>query len=199
MRSSKCCSYLVASATAPRQRWRSLSCASFVSRVQHRAHQPNAHPPQHLLQVGIELIDHGGGKFDRVRMASASGPSDMQVEVEYDEEACVVSTIAGSREPAFTDGLGPMASFRGPLGIACDGEGALIVVDSDNRRVRKIKVGRGGSRCLCTLLRAAGSPDASAVTPGNLSRPSGLPLRAPSGVIAPRAARASPPFRRPGT
>lgn len=123
----------------------------------------------------------------------------MQVEVEYDEEACVVSTIAGSREPAFTDGLGPMASFRGPLGVACDGEGALIVVDSDNRRVRKIKVGRGGSRCLCTLLRAAGSPDASAVIPGNLSRPAGHPLRAPSGVIAPRAARASPPFRRPGT
>ena len=59
--------------------------------------------------------------------------------VEDDEEA-VLSTIAGSRDPQFADGLGPMASFRGPLGIVCDSEGALLVVDSDNRRIRKLKV-----------------------------------------------------------
>jgi len=54
---------------------------------------------------------------------------------------CVVSTIAGSRDPAWADGLGPMASFRGPLGIACDSDGLLFVADSDNRRIRRIKVG----------------------------------------------------------
>lgn len=63
--------------------------------------------------------------------------------MDEDEEASVVSTIAGSRDPQFADGLGPMASFRGPLGIVCDSEGALLVVDSDNRRIRKLKVSAG--------------------------------------------------------
>ncbi|KAJ1634575.1 hypothetical protein T492DRAFT_611149, partial [Pavlovales sp. CCMP2436] len=63
------------------------------------------------------------------------------MEVDAEEEATVVSTIAGSREAAFMDGLGPMASFRGPLGICCDSEGAILVADADNRRIRKIKAG----------------------------------------------------------
>jgi hypothetical protein len=66
----------------------------------------------------------------------------MATAMDEDEEASVVSTIAGSRDPQFADGLGPMASFRGPLGIVCDSEGALLVVDSDNRRIRKLKVRR---------------------------------------------------------
>lgn len=72
--------------------------------------------------------------------AMAGAPEQQQGDGASEEDMCVVSTIAGSRDPAWADGLGPMASFRGPLGVACDNDGLLYVADSDNRRIRRIKV-----------------------------------------------------------
>ena len=48
-----------------------------------------------------------------------------------------VSTIAGSKE-GFGDGIGSHASFYFPNDIAIDNMGNLIVVDTDNCRIRKV-------------------------------------------------------------
>jgi sugar lactone lactonase YvrE len=56
-----------------------------------------------------------------------------------------VSTLAGSGSAGFADewggfadGAGAAAQFDYPIGVAVDGEGSIIVVDNNNKRVRKI-------------------------------------------------------------
>jgi sugar lactone lactonase YvrE len=48
-----------------------------------------------------------------------------------------VSTLAGSGSQGFAEGPGASAQFNYPTGVAIDGEGNIIVADSDNHRVRK--------------------------------------------------------------
>jgi sugar lactone lactonase YvrE len=48
-----------------------------------------------------------------------------------------VSTIAGSTE-GYADGTGTNAQFNGPNGVAIDNDGAIIVADKLNDRIRKI-------------------------------------------------------------
>jgi sugar lactone lactonase YvrE len=49
-----------------------------------------------------------------------------------------VSTLAGSGRAGFADGAGAAAQFAYPSGVAVDGEGSIIIADTDNHRVRKI-------------------------------------------------------------
>jgi sugar lactone lactonase YvrE len=49
-----------------------------------------------------------------------------------------VSTLAGSGRGGFADGAGAAAEFNGPMGMAVDGEGNIIIADYCNHRVRKI-------------------------------------------------------------
>lgn len=52
-----------------------------------------------------------------------------------------VSTIAGvARMVGTTDGVGAVARFRTPTGVALDGQGHLYVADFDNHRIRKINL-----------------------------------------------------------
>ena len=50
----------------------------------------------------------------------------------------IVSTFAGNGEIGADDGLGSLASFNRPTGLAIDTENNLYVTDTDNRRIRKI-------------------------------------------------------------
>ena len=50
----------------------------------------------------------------------------------------VVSTLAGSGTPGYTDGTGTSAKFSSPTGVAVDGAGNVYVADYNNHRIRKI-------------------------------------------------------------
>ena len=50
----------------------------------------------------------------------------------------VVSTLAGSGTPGYTDGTGTSAKFYSPTGVAVDGAGNVYVADRSNHRIRKI-------------------------------------------------------------
>jgi sugar lactone lactonase YvrE len=53
-----------------------------------------------------------------------------------------VSTVAGS-DPGYVDGLGSVARFIYPNGLALDGQGALYVADSGSFRIRKVVLATG--------------------------------------------------------
>jgi sugar lactone lactonase YvrE len=50
----------------------------------------------------------------------------------------MVSTLAGGGLPGFQDGVGVNARFNGPVGVAIDSGGRLIVADTYNDRIRTI-------------------------------------------------------------
>lgn len=52
--------------------------------------------------------------------------------------AGVVSTLAGSTTAGFADGIGALAKFNRPMGVAVAADGTVYVADYFNRRVRKI-------------------------------------------------------------
>lgn len=52
--------------------------------------------------------------------------------------AGVVTTLAGSGVPGFTDGTGSAASFSSPNGVAVDASGNVYVADYNNNEIRKI-------------------------------------------------------------
>jgi sugar lactone lactonase YvrE len=59
------------------------------------------------------------------------------------DAAGVVTTVAGSGLPGYRDGLREQAQFSRPTGVALDQEGNLVVSDSKNHRIRKIKLPEG--------------------------------------------------------
>ncbi len=59
------------------------------------------------------------------------------------DQAGVVITVAGSGSPGYRDGLREQAQFSRPTGVVLDREGNLIVTDSGNQRIRKIKLPEG--------------------------------------------------------
>ena len=51
-----------------------------------------------------------------------------------------VNTIAGNGEPGFNDGPAESARFDGPVGVAVDQAGNIIVADTYNDRIRRISI-----------------------------------------------------------
>ena len=49
----------------------------------------------------------------------------------------MVTTLAGSGNPAFADGV-DTAAFKWPWGVAVDASGNVLVADSGNNRLRRV-------------------------------------------------------------
>ena len=49
-----------------------------------------------------------------------------------------VSTIGGCGAQGMGDGLGALAAFNEPAGLACDGHGHTFVADCGSHRIRKM-------------------------------------------------------------
>ena len=50
----------------------------------------------------------------------------------------MVSTLAGSGNGSYGDGVGVAASFNYPIGVSVDSLGTVYVGDNSNNRIRKI-------------------------------------------------------------
>jgi hypothetical protein len=87
--------------------------------------------------------------------------------------AGVVSTFAGSGNPALTDGTGTAASFNGPFALAFDANGNLIVADYLNHAIRKITT--AGVVTTIAGNGTAGYVDATGLA-ARFNRPAGLVL-----------------------
>jgi sugar lactone lactonase YvrE len=72
---------------------------------------------------GIGFVYVADWDNNRIRKVSPSG---------------VVSTLAGNGSYSFADGVGTVASFSRPEGIAVDGSGNVYLADTYNQRVRKV-------------------------------------------------------------
>ena len=160
-----------------------------------------------------------GGPAVNARFASPSGlardsDGDLYIADTYNNRIRkvstdgVITTIAGTGAAGFSGDGGPAtaAQLSLPTAIALDRNGSLYVVDSDNRRVRKIDasgvirtVAGGGSLNPATngvlATFASLSPSGVAVDPaGNLYIASGHVLKVgPDGVMTPLATRTLTP------
>ena len=56
--------------------------------------------------------------------------------------AGAVSTVAGNGEEGFAKGACGAARFNGPVDVAVDSKGTIVVADHENHRVRKIEGGQ---------------------------------------------------------
>lgn len=64
-----------------------------------------------------------------------------------------VGTLAGGKQSGSEDGVGSLASFAQPLGLAVDASGLLLVADSGNHLIRQILV-QGGTGTVLTIAGA---------------------------------------------
>jgi DNA-binding beta-propeller fold protein YncE len=86
----------------------------------------------------------------------------------YDETTARVATAAGPANsplpaPGFADGVGEVARFNQPTGIASAGPGLLYVLDVGNRAVRKMVKLANNSWSVSTLITALTLNSASAI------------------------------------
>jgi len=90
-----------------------------------------------------------------------------------------VTTVAGDGIAGFRDGRATEARFNGPIGVAVDGQGHLIVADTYNDRIRRI-----AADGTVSTLAGAGIPGASDGTGPSafFDTPSGVAVEA-SGTI----------------
>jgi sugar lactone lactonase YvrE len=82
-----------------------------------------------------------------------------------------VSTLAGSDQPGFADGIGSAALFNAPKMITLDASGAVYVADLNNNRIRKVIA--DGTTTTVAGTGVAGKYDAPALQ-AKLNQPYGV-------------------------
>lgn len=97
------------------------------------------------------LIAHAGGMpvgpENSVGAANGMGMPDLS------RAASQVSTLAGTGQAGFADGPALSAQFKSPMGIAVAPDGAVIVADAGNHKLRRIAAGT-----VTTVLDGLGAP-----------------------------------------
>ena len=86
-----------------------------------------------------------------------------------------VTTLAGSKDNGYADGLGASARFNDPAGLAGDGAGNLFIADIGNHAIRKVVIATG------EVSTFAGSPQVPGSTDG--TRTSAL-FNSPEGIAS---------------
>jgi serine/threonine-protein kinase len=97
----------------------------------------------------------------------------------------VVTTLAGSDAFGFADGVGVLAKFWSPSGIAVDASGMIFVAEKQNNRIRKIT--QGGVVTTFAGNGTSGSVDGVGIT-AQFSTPFSLALDATGNVFVTDAA-----------
>ena len=59
-----------------------------------------------------------------------------------------VSTVAGSGNPGWIDGVGTLAAFFNPRGVAIDAFGIVLVVEEGNNVIRRVTPSGGRAACV---------------------------------------------------
>jgi hypothetical protein len=97
------------------------------------------------------LIARAGGS--PVGPENRVGSLDGMVAPDLTRAAQKVSTLAGSGQAGFADGAALQAQFNSPMGLAVAGDGAVIVADAGNHKIRRIAGG-----LVTTLADGLGAP-----------------------------------------
>ena len=86
---------------------------------------------------------------------------------DFSAAATMVQTVAGTGDAGFGDGEATTAQLSAPLGIAVAPDGALIIADAGNHRVRRLDPPESAPRTLTTLAGNGAPPnDGTALAPG---------------------------------
>jgi len=93
-----------------------------------------------------------------------------------------VSTLAGTVEAGFADGVGPAARFDYPCGIVVNAEGVIFVTDKKNHCVRQIGPGEGRVTTLVGAGKEKGFADGQRAD-ARFNKPCGLALDVDGNLI----------------
>ena len=124
-------------------------------------------PAQEASILGARAIcqDRSGNTY----IAEREGNGVRQVDVQG-----IMSTLAGTGERGYSGDGGPalLATWGAPKAIRCDGQGNIIVVDTENHAIRRIDAGSG----IVTTIAGGhqgGDGDGEDATQAGLDRPHG--------------------------
>ena len=101
-----------------------------------------------------------------------------------DPKSGVIRTIAGTGAKGASGDGGPAlsATFNGPKELCVDRSGNVLIVDTENHRIRRVDVKSGVVMTVVGGLPPGGSVDGTAPRPDRLARPHGVAV-APDGTV----------------
>lgn len=99
------------------------------------------------------------------------------------DEKGLITTIAGTGKKGYTGDGGPAleATFNGPKGAACDQDGNLFIVDTENHAIRRVDAKTGMISTVAGGRKGAGG-DGGPATEAGLDRPHGVTV-GPDGAL----------------
>ena len=141
-----------------------------------------AHTPSHHFMWNTNLFGGGSGSASS-RASSAAARRLQKSSLRRQVDAPVmVTTLAGTGSAGFADGAATTAAqFYNPSGVAIDGEGGVIVADSNNHRIRRISA--DGQVTTLAGTGSRGFADGAATTAAQFNDPAGVAIDGEGGVI----------------
>jgi len=116
----------------------------------------------HETELGFKDGQRGKARFNRPHGMTVDGDGNLLVSDMFNHAlrkvtlSGAVSTLAGSGQAGFADGVGAAARFHQPMGIVVDAQGTIFVADELNHCVRQVAPGDGA---VTTLVGVGGDKD----------------------------------------